>query len=179
MKVGKPFTRGFMKLKSFEDLFNILITDCSLIEEQNLHLLPKMIQKCKSSELKKALEKHLNEAKQHNQRVKKILQDSGVKVQKVEWESPLKSVFQSASKFLDENSPSPLLDAAIITLVQQIEHLEIAHYGTLREYANLTEKHELKELLKSTLKEEKQTDSLMIRLAKESGVNMEAAKAHS
>lgn len=168
-----------MKLKSFDDLFNILITDCSLIEEQNLNLLPKMIQKAQSSELKRALEKHHQEAKQHSQRVQKMLKESKVKTQKVEWESPLKSVFQSASKFLDENSPSPLLDAAIITIVQQIEHLEIAHYGTLREYADITERHELKELLKNTLKEEKATDSLLIRLARESGLNIEAVKTHA
>lgn len=168
-----------MKLKSFDDLFSILITDCSLIEEQNLNLLPKMIQKAQSSELKRALEKHHQEAKQHSQRVQKMLKESKVQTQKVEWESPLKSVFQSASKFLDENSPSPLLDAAIITIVQQIEHLEIAHYGTLREYADITERHELKELLKSTLKEEKATDSLLIRLARESGLNIEAVKTHA
>jgi ferritin-like metal-binding protein YciE len=170
---------GNMKLKSFDDLFSILITDCSLIEEQNLNLLPKMIQKAQSSELKRALEKHHQEAKQHSQRVQKMLKESKVQTQKVEWESPLKSVFQSASKFLDENSPSPLLDAAIITIVQQIEHLEIAHYGTLREYADITERHELKELLKSTLKEEKATDSLLIRLARESGLNIEAVKTHA
>jgi ferritin-like metal-binding protein YciE len=62
--------------------------------------------------------------------------------------------------------------------LQQIEHLEIAHYGTLGEYATIAEKEELKELLKATLREEKQTDSILIRLARESGINLAAKKAH-
>lgn len=169
-----------MKLKSFEDLFNILVFDCALIEEQNLKILPKMIEKTHSKEFKSVLEKHFKEAKEHNQRIKKLVKESGVTVQniKVEWENPIINVFESGAKFIEENSPSPILDAAMITLLQQIEHLEIALYGTLREYADVTERHELKELLKSTLKEEKQTDSLLIRLARDSGINLAAAKAN-
>ncbi|MCC5831733.1 MAG: DUF892 family protein [Chlamydiales bacterium] len=166
-----------MKLKSFEDLFNILVADCFIIEEQGLDLMSKMIQKAYSSELREALEKHQNKEKQQKQGIKHLMQEAGMTIQEVEWESPIKSVFKSASKFLDENDSSPLLDAAIITLAQQIKHLEIVHYGTLEEFATITERHELKELLRSTLKEEKEADSLLIRLGRESGLNVEAAKA--
>lgn len=165
-----------MKLNSFDDLFNILISDCALIEENNLKLLPKMIDKCHSKELKTALEKHFREAREHQRKVKDVVQKSGIKVQKVEWESPLTNVFENIEKFISENDASPLLDAAMITMLQQIEHLEIAHYGTLREYSKVTERKEVQELFRSTLKEEKATDSLLIRLARESGINVATAK---
>lgn len=167
-----------MKLKSFDDLFNILLSDCAIIEEQNLKFLPKLIEKCTSPELRSALEKHFNEAKEHSKKVQKIFQQAGLKPTKIKWESPIKDVFKNAIKFIDENEPSPILDAAIIAMVQQLEHFEIAHYGALREYATITEKHELADLLRSTLKEEKLTDSVMIRLARESGLNVAALHAH-
>jgi ferritin-like metal-binding protein YciE len=170
-----------MKINEFKDLFNMLLADIHCIEECSTRLLPILIQKAKSNDLKEALQNHLQETREQQQRTHQICEKSGVSMEHVEWESPLKIIFDNAEKFVNENETSALLDAAIIAIVQKIEHIEIADYGTLAEYSKVFEQPEVKELCLKSLKEEKKTDTLLTKLAKggffESGINVEATKS--
>jgi ferritin-like metal-binding protein YciE len=78
---------------------------------------------------------------------------------------PIDIIVEEAERCLEENYSSPLLDAAIIAFVQQIEHVEIAIYGTLKEYADQLDESSIKKAVSQTLREEAKTDTLLTRLA--------------
>jgi ferritin-like metal-binding protein YciE len=58
-----------------------------------------------------------------------------------------------------------VLDAALISAAQRVEHYEIAGYGTVRTYAELLGNDRAVELLEETLTEEKETDQKLTELA--------------
>jgi ferritin-like metal-binding protein YciE len=64
------------------------------------------------------------------------------------------------------------LDAGLISAAQRVEHYEIAAYGCVRTYANLLGEDDAAELLEQTLKEEKETDQKLTKLAEK--INVEA-----
>jgi ferritin-like metal-binding protein YciE len=66
-----------------------------------------------------------------------------------------------------------VLDAALISAAQRVEHYEIAAYGTVRTFANILGDKEAATLLEQTLEEEKETDRKLTELA--SSINFEAA----
>jgi hypothetical protein len=66
-----------------------------------------------------------------------------------------------------------LLDAALIAGAQKVEHYEISAYGTLAYFADLLGLDKAKDLLGTTLDEEKSTDQKLSQIAK-SSVNRNA-----
>ena len=63
--------------------------------------------------------------------------------------------------------PPEVLDVSLIAAAQRVGHYEIAAYGTLTAYAKLLGDRKSAELLDKTLKEEKETDRKLTRLAVE------------
>jgi ferritin-like metal-binding protein YciE len=74
---------------------------------------------------------------------------------------------------MDEDFEDEVLDAALISAAQRVEHYEIAAYGTVRTYAEILGEEEAVRLLEKTLEEEKETDRKLTELASE--INVEAA----
>ena len=167
-----------MKLNSFEDLFVCLLSDMRNFELEIVKDIPLMIKRAHSDELKEALRNHLVETKDQVKRLDKVFKMIKREPCNVEWTSDVKNLFADAGTFLQENIPSPLLDAALITIAQRIEHFEIATYGTLMEFADVLELDEVKDILKETIKEEGHADKLLTKLAKggifSKGINLEA-----
>jgi len=167
-----------MELSSFKDLFIFLLSDIYIIENQLLVEVPKMVAKAHSEKLKEALKTHLGETKNQIKRLDRAFKLLGEKPRTVEWSRDVKHLFSDAEKFLKSNPSSPLLDAAIIVIAQRIEHYEIATYGTLREFANVLDNDEIKSILKESLKEEAEADTVLTKLAKggmfSAGINVEA-----
>jgi ferritin-like metal-binding protein YciE len=60
---------------------------------------------------------------------------------------------------------APVKDAALIAAAQQVEHFEIAMYGTLRSWAVALEKPEVMEGLELTVEEEKNADTVLSAIA--------------
>ncbi len=71
---------------------------------------------------------------------------------------------------------SAVLDAALITAAQKVEHYEISMYGAARSHAKMLGYKKIAALLEETLLEEEQTDKLLTELAL-GPVNSQAAKA--
>jgi len=169
-----------MKLVSFEDLFHCLLSDIYTVENQLIKELPVIAQKVYSDELKVAIKDHLEETKVQVERLDKIFQLLKQKPRKIEWSSDIKNLFIDANVFLKENTPSPLLDAAIIVIAQRIEHFEIATYGTLQEFAKVLDYDDIFDILNETLKEESKADTMLTKLAEggmfKKGINIEAAR---
>lgn len=169
-----------MKIDSFKNLFAILLEDIYFLQNQNLLLYPLLIEKADSLELKDALQTHLIESRQHLQKIEYIFKALEMIPQQTEQENPIKSLYDHTTQFLNENTQSPLLDAAIIAIIQKIEHIEMATYGTLKEYAEVIDLTNGVKFLEECLKETVKTDMILNRLAKGKfftiGINLEAAK---
>lgn len=168
-----------MKLHSFEELFVCLLSDIYMVEKQIVQNVPFVLQKVHSDELKEALQNHLKETRDHIGRLDKIFGILNQSPRQVEWASDMKNLSSDAGSFLAENTTSPLLDAAIISMLQRVEHFEIATYGTLREYASVLGYDKVTDILKETLKEESNADSALTKLAAggifKKGINDRAA----
>lgn len=169
-----------MKLVSFEDLFLCLLSDIYMVEKQMVKEIPVLTKSVYSEDLKKALTHHLEETKDQVKRLDQIFQILGEKPKEVEWTSDIRTLFDDAKTFIQNNTPSALLDAAIVVIAQRIEHFEIATYGTLREFAKVLDYNEINDILKDTIKEEGKADTLLTKLAKggmfKKGINIEAAR---
>ncbi|HEY4832442.1 MAG TPA: DUF892 family protein [Waddliaceae bacterium] len=169
-----------MKLVSFEDLFICLLSDIYILENQIIENMPNLIKQSYSDDLKEVLRDHLKETKEQVKRLDKVFQLLKQKPRTVEWASDFKNLFADTEAFLTENSPSPLVDAAIIAIGQRIEHFEIATYGTLKAYANVLDHDEVSDILKDSLKEEANADTALTKIAEggmfKKGINVKAAR---
>jgi ferritin-like metal-binding protein YciE len=73
---------------------------------------------------------------------------------------------------MGEDFEDDVMDAALISAAQRVEHYEIAAYGTVSAYADLLGESKQASLLRQTLEEEKQTDQKLTELSKK--INVEA-----
>lgn len=82
-------------------------------------------------------------------------------------------IIEEGKGVLEETQPGAVRDAGIIAACQKAEHYEIASYGTMISYAGLLKHTEAKKLLNSILKQEKNADKLLSKLAT-SEINIKA-----
>ena len=85
----------------------------------------------------------------------------------------MEGVIADGKEILEEDMAPEVLDAAIISAAQHVEHYEMAGYGTVRTYAELLGDRQAAKLLQQTLDEEKEADAKLTQLA-ESTINVEA-----
>ena len=161
-----------MKLDTLEQLYISELRDLYSAENQLIKALPKMAKAASSDELRNAFEKHLEQTKQHVERLEQIFEQLD--------ESPkgktcraMKGLIEEGSEILEEDGEDSVLDAGIIVAAQKVEHYEIAGYGSVRTFATLLGQDEAAELLQSTLDEESDTNENLTQLA-ENIVNPEA-----
>ena len=82
-------------------------------------------------------------------------------------------ILEEGNTAMEELEEGPVLDAALIAGCQKVEHYEIASYGTLAYFAELMGHERAKELLGTTLDEEKAADEKLNTIAT-SEVNRDA-----
>ena len=136
--------------------------------------LPKMIENSTHPEVANAFRVHLEESKEQISRLERILQqnDGEVSESKCKVTAALLSEgSSSASDAKDDN----LRDVVLLAAGNQVEHHEIAVYGTLVNLATILGKSQDAALLKRSLDEEKNADALLTELSEQ--VNVEAVAA--
>jgi ferritin-like metal-binding protein YciE len=74
---------------------------------------------------------------------------------------------------MSEDATPEVLDAALISAAQKVEHYEIAGYGCVATYAQMLGRNDVRDLLVQTLEEEEATDERLTELA-ESLINVRA-----
>jgi ferritin-like metal-binding protein YciE len=156
-----------------EDLFLLTLKDIYNGEKQILKALPKMAKNAESSELKKALEHHLEETKGQVERLEQVFEllDKPARGEACE---AIKGLIEEGEEVMEKAKTSPVGDAGLIAAGQAIEHYEIARYGTLCAWAKQLGLSSVATTLHQTLDEERRTDEKLTRLA-ERRVNMQAA----
>jgi len=161
-----------MKFDNLKTLYINELRDLYNAEGQLVKALPKMAKAASSQELKEAFEKHLEQTKNHVERLEEVFEDIGEKP-KGKTCKAMKGLVEEGSELLDKEGDESVIDAGIIVAAQKVEHYEIAGYGSVRTFAELLGKNKSVELLQTTLNEESETNETLNQLA-EGIVNPEA-----
>ena len=164
-----------MKLDSLQKLYIEELRDLYNAENQLVKALPKMAKHASHQELKQAFEGHLEQTKEHVERLDEIFKRLDERPTGKTCKG-MKGLIEEGSEILEKDGDASVLDAALIGAAQRVEHYEIAGYGTVRTFANMLGENEATELLQQKLDEEGDADKLLTELA-ESVVNVEAPTA--
>ena len=162
-----------MSLDSLDKLFLEELRDMYNGEKQITRALPKMAKAAESPELQQAFTKHLKETEGQIQRLERIFQELGQPVRGKTCKG-LQGILEEGKEMMEEDSEEAVLDAALISAAQKVEHYEIASYGCLRTYAQLLGYDRAVKLLEQNLAEEEAADQKLTQLG-ESGINEAAA----
>ena len=163
-----------MDLNSLRDLFVDELRDLYDAENQITAALPKLIEKSTYPELKSALQEHLEVTREQIRRLQKIFTGLNEKATG-ETCNGMKGLIKEGDDMAGRDGAGSVIDAAIISAAQRVEHYEMAGYGTVRTYAELLGETEFAKLLQQTLNEEKEADQTLTDLAKTINIQAKAA----
>jgi ferritin-like metal-binding protein YciE len=165
-----------MKLFSahIEDLRMLYITNLKKaldMEQTIVKALPDLIRSSTDPELNDAFRMHLDETQGHVSTVEGLLHKNiGETV--TETCKVINGLTAEASDTIKDATDPSVRDIALIGAAQQVEHHEIAVYGTLLRWAQILGLDEDAALLESIEAEEENTDAVLTEIADR--VNLEA-----
>ena len=134
-----------------------------------------MAKAASAPELQQAFTKHLNETEGQVRRLEQIFQSLGQTARGKKCKG-MEGLIEEGKEILEEDGAEEVIDAALISAAQRVEHYEMAAYGCLRSYAQLLGYDEADRLLEQTLQEEEATDKALTALG-EGGINQAAVTA--
>lgn len=161
-------------MRNLKDLFEHQLQDLYSAESQLVDALPKLAKNADDDKLKNAFERHLEETKQHKNRLEEICDTLGIKPTGEKCKA-MEGLVKEAESFLKEDTEKDVKDAGLIAEAQRVEHYEISGYGTAARYAKELGHNDIASKLKRTLDEEYKTDDLLTEMA-EKRLNREAKK---
>lgn len=153
-----------MKQNTLRGLFVDELRDLYDAENRLVKALPKMAKAADSDELRSGIETHLEQTKEHVERLKQIMSSLDERPSGKNCAGMI-GILQGGDELLEEGFEGGLKDAALISAAQRVEHYEIAAYGCVRTWAKELGEEEAAELLGKTLNEEKETDAKLTELA--------------
>jgi len=161
-----------MALESLQDLYLEQLKDLHSAERQIIEALPKMIKATSHPELRQSFEKHLRQTEEQLRRLEQIGKRAGKDLGGHKCKG-MEGLLKEGAELMEERADSDVLDAALISAAQRVEHYEMAGYGCARTYAGLLGLDDDLEILQRTLDEEGETDHLLTALA-ERVINVDA-----
>ena len=170
------------KMKSFKltaitklnELFKEQLEELYWIERKLSKLLGKMIKVALTQELKEAFTRHQEQIHEHVMRLEKVFYSIQLEPKKAK-SSAMAGIIMEAEDIVDETvEDSCGKDVALILVLQKAKHYEIACYGGLAQLAETMGYEIAKLLLRQTLEDQKQTDTLLTLIA-DSGINQKAS----
>ena len=160
---------------NIEDLRTLYITNLSKaldMEQKITDALPKMIEESTDQQLATAFRDHLLQTEGHVAKVEALIRNATGDSETETCKAIGGLITEAEDSIKDANDPG-IRDITLIAAGQQVEHHEIAVYGTLRTWANILGLANDAQVLESILNEEKAADKLLSTIS--DGVNMQAA----
>ena len=158
-----------MEHQALKELYIDELKDIYNAENQLVKALPKMAKAATSDELRTGFEEHLEQTRGHVQRLEQIFKELGAKPSGKKCKG-MEGLVAEGQEMMGEDFEDDVMDAALISAAQRVEHYEIAAYGTVRTYAELLGEDTAMQLLEQTLEEEKETDQKLTDMASEINV---------
>lgn len=159
-------------MKNLQDLFEHELKDLYSAEKQLTEALPAMMHAATDSELTQAFSKHLEETKEHLQRVDDICRELGVNPGNTKCDA-MEGLIEEGEGMIKGDAPGDVKDAGLIAAAQRVEHYEISGYGTAVRFAKELGHTRIADELQKTLDQEYDTDRALGTLA-ESRLNRKA-----
>lgn len=168
-----------MKLLSahIEDLRALYVSNLRKaldMEQKVTKSLPDMVANSSDSDLSAAFRTHLEETKGHARKVESLLQAHTGKAT-AETCKVIDGLTAEASDTIKDVTSPEIRDIALIGAGQQVEHHEIAVYGTLRRWAEILDLANDVTVLKSIEREEGNADKLLTELSQR--INVQAVQS--
>ena len=160
---------------NIEDLRSLYISNLRKaldMEQKITKALPDLIEKSTDADLALAFQTHLEETKGHVTQVEALL-ESNTGESKTETCEVISGLTTEASDTITDVTDTSIRDIALIGAAQQVEHHEIAVYGTLRRWAEILGLSADVLVLESIEEEEGNADQLLSEIADR--VNFRAA----
>lgn len=162
------------KIETLHDLFLEQVRDLYNGELQQLAVLPKFREKAYNPELEDIIDFHVKETKTQIKRLELAFKILG-KAPQGEQCKGLKTLITMAIELIDRCIDPEVRDAVIVVSLQKINHYEIAGYGTAIAYAKALNQDDVAATLVDTIREEKQSDADLTKLAQEK-INIKAKR---
>jgi ferritin-like metal-binding protein YciE len=163
-KILKREIQGFPD-DSIEKLFTEQLKLIYYVEKNLLKTLQKVIKKSLGEVMQKSLIEHKQATEEHSIRIEKVFNLLNKKSQTRKSEAFLG--LQEEMEEMIELTPENCIarDMAIITMIQKMEHYEIATYSGIVSMAKIFGFKQVASILQDTLDEEKDTDQQLNYLA--------------
>lgn len=152
-------------IKSFDDLFIHGLRDIHYAENRIAKALAELIRKASDPALKRAFESHLAETGNRIERLEQVFRIHDIAVESTPCPA-IDAIIQESDDIAREIAESEVLDAALTSAAQAVEHYEITRYGSLVAWARQLGRTECADLLQQTLDEEKMMDAKLTALAR-------------
>lgn len=162
-----------MEHNALRELYVDELKDLFDAENRLVKAIPKMAKAATSEKLRSGFEEHLEQTRGHVDRLKEIFDAMGEKATGKKC-AGMMGIVKEGEEIMDEDFEGEVMDAALISAAQRVEHYEIAAYGCVRTWAELLGENEASALLEKTLEEEKETDDKLTELAEEINVQAKA-----
>jgi ferritin-like metal-binding protein YciE len=153
-------------MDSLRELFVEQLRDIYSAENQLVKALPKMARAASSSELQTAFTNHLEQTREHVERLETIFSQLEEEPDG-ETCKGMAGLIAEGKEAIEADGEDDVKDAWLIAAAQRVEHYEIAAYGTVKSMASLLDEEEAANLLEETLNEEKETDQHLTGLSEE------------
>ncbi|MEI9979773.1 MAG: ferritin-like domain-containing protein [Edaphobacter sp.] len=158
-----------MKLfsENIDDLRTLYINNLKKaldMEQKITKALPKMIEKSTDQQLATAFSNHLEETRGHVAKVESLLRDATGEADTATCKV-IGSLITEAEDGIKDAGDDSIRDITLIAAAQQVEHHEMAVYGTLRNWAELLGQTEAADTLESILEQEKKADELLTSIS--------------
>jgi ferritin-like metal-binding protein YciE len=172
-----------MKLfsENIEDLRTLYTTSLQKaldMEQKITKALPTMIERSTDPQLATAFRNHLTETQGHVAKVQSLLRDATGDVSVGTCKAISALITEAEDNIKDAAEPS-IRDITLIASAQQVEHHEIAVYGTLRSWAELLGQDGAATTLESILEEEKKADELLSTISDSVNTTAETRSAQT
>src|SRR5437764_6099099 len=161
-----------MALGSLHDLYVDELRDLYNAENQLLKALPRMAKAASDESLRAAFEEHLEVTRGQVERLDRIFKELGARATGKKCVA-MEGLIEEGKEMMEEDAEPAVLDAALISAAQKVEHYEIASYGCVCTYAEMLGYEQVHDLLGQNLEEEELTDEKLTALA-ESVINVDA-----
>lgn len=159
---------------TLRELYTTELKKALSMERQIVDALPKMIEKSSQPQLANAFRTHLEQTKEHVSRLERILNDNTGETDSSRCKAMSSIISEGESSISDAGNES-IRDVVLIAAGNQVEHHEMAVYGTLRTWARILGEQQHASLLQQTLDEEGQTDKILTSLAEQVNVSAPVA----
>jgi len=163
-----------MEHNALKEVYIAELKDLYDAENRLVKAIPKMAKAASSKKLRSGFEEHLEQTRGHVDRLKEILDAMGEKAGGKKC-AGMTGIVKEGEEIMEEDFEGEVMDAALISAAQRVEHYEIAAYGCVRTWAALLGENEASALLEKTLEEEKETDQKLTELAEQINVQAKAS----